>query len=103
LESLPPPDAGARWYVVAHAGDASRMNSMVSAYFFILVVKVSMIVEKAQSKIAHHCSNLISLLDREILAHGTGKEQVYCRCSVLKQLLPIPGKNSDRHAQTATI
>jgi hypothetical protein len=61
-----------------------------------------MIVEKAQSKIAHHHSNLISLLDREILAHRTGKEQVSCRCSVLKELLPIPGKNSDQHAQTAT-
>ena len=76
---------------------------MVSAYFFILVVKVSMIVEKAQSKIAHHRSNLIALLDREILAHRTGKEQVSFRWSVLKELFPIPGKNSDRHAQTATI
>ena len=88
--------------MVAHAGDASRMNSMARANFFILVVKVSMIVEKAKSKIAHHHSNLISLLNREILAHGTGKEQVCCRCSVLKELLPIPSKSSDRHAQTAT-
>ena len=78
--------------MVAHAGDASRMNSMVRANFFILVVKVSMIVEKAQSKIAHHHSNLISLLDQEILAHRTGKEQVSCHSSVVKELLPIPGK-----------
>jgi len=57
-----------------------------------------MIVEKAQSKIAHHHSNLISLLDREILAHRTGKEQVSCRCSVLKELLPIPDKKGNTHA-----
>ena len=37
LESLPPPDAGARKYVVAHAGDASRTNKIVSVNFFILM------------------------------------------------------------------
>lgn len=92
LESLPPPDAGARKYVVAHAGDASRMNKTVRANFFILVAKVPRKLEKTKNKIGPHDSNVISITNPEILAHRTGKEQVSCHSSVVKELLPIPGK-----------
>ena len=76
LESFPPPDAGARKYVVAHAGDARRMNVKVSKNFFILLTKVSRIVQKNQNVVAHH-NRMIGLYhDQAILVLGTAKVQL---------------------------
>jgi hypothetical protein len=54
LESLPPADAGARKYVVAQAGDASRMNKNVRKNFFILSTKVLRILQKTKNEVVHH-------------------------------------------------
>jgi hypothetical protein len=76
LESLPPPAAGARKNVVAHAGDVISVNKMVSANFFILVAKDPRVVVKIQYGIAHHDSTLKSRRNLKILADGTGRGQV---------------------------
>lgn len=76
LESLPPPDAGARKYEVAHAGDASRTNRIVSANFFISTTNLPKTAEETQGDVAHHHSILILLRDQVLLVDRTGKGQV---------------------------
>jgi hypothetical protein len=95
LESLPPPEAGARKNVVAHAGDASRMNNVVSANFFILLAKIPRSMVKIQNVVVHHGSILLSSRDETILVRGTAKVQVPLHYSVFKQLLPfVTGKSA---------
>jgi len=89
LESLPPLEAGARKNVVAQAGDASRMNNVVSANFFILLAKVPLSMVKIQNVVAHHDSILLSSHDETILVRGTAKVQVPLHYNVFKQLLPF--------------
>jgi hypothetical protein len=89
LELLPPPDAGARKKVVAPAGDASRMNNVVSTNFFILLAKVLRSMVKIENVVAHHGFILGSFQDETILVHRTAKVQVPLHHSVLKQSLPI--------------
>jgi hypothetical protein len=101
LESLPPPDAGARKNVVAHAGDVSSVNKMVSANFFMLIAKDPRLVVKIQCNVAHHDSTLKSCRNLKILADGTGRGQVPFHNFVSKQLLPIPDKKYDRHSLAA--
>lgn len=95
LESLPPLDAGARKKVVAHAGDASRMNIVVSANFFILLAKILQSMVTIENVVAHHGFILVFPQDETILVHRTAKVQVPLHYNVLKQLLPNAiGKSS---------